>query len=69
MEYINNNPINCIYCGMNNIKGREESYKDRRGNTVLECKWICPRCLKLVRCDEKVIKKTDEKESKSNKTK
>lgn len=51
-----NTPISC-YCGYAPVNGRESQYEDRFGNIVHECKWICPRCLQLVRSDERIEEK------------
>lgn len=72
-KFEQNVQIACIYCGKQNILGRETSFKDRWGNTITECRWVCDRCGMLVRCDENKILKPQKEEKKEtnveNKTK
>lgn len=54
--YIENRTVPCIYCGFPGVPGQE--YKtETKTETITECKWTCPRCCRLVRCDEKREKK------------
>jgi len=54
-NYVSNKPIGCDFCGNGSIKGREFSRLDRYGNTIVECKWTCGRCERLVKRDSKTI--------------
>lgn len=60
-NYISNQPISCPGCGCGHVPGREESYTDRNGNIVHECSWVCPQCGVLLRRDENVEEKQNEK--------
>ena len=64
MKYIENRPINCRTCGFGPVHGKESiTGKDRAGNTLVECRWICQRCTALVRLDEKTIPKEKSKDN------
>jgi hypothetical protein len=53
---VNNTPIKCTACGYGPFRGRESSSKNRNGSIYTEYRWICPRCNRLVRLDEKTVK-------------
>jgi hypothetical protein len=54
-QFVENRPVNCRACNFGPIHGKESQYKDRRGNTIVECRWVCHRCGCNTRVDEKVI--------------
>jgi hypothetical protein len=54
-KFVKNAPIRCNRCGHGPFQGRESSSKRSDGSIHTECRWICPRCVSLVRLDEKVI--------------
>lgn len=51
--FIKNAHIRCIACGYGPFQGRESSSKKSDGSIYTECKWVCPRCNRLARLDEK----------------
>ena len=53
--YVQNTGINCTACGNGPFRGREQETKRKDGSIIVECRWTCPRCLRLVRKDEKII--------------
>jgi len=53
--FVKNSPINCNACGYGPFPGRESSSKTQNGSIYHECRWICPRCNRMVRLDEKTI--------------
>jgi len=61
-KLIENRPIQCIYhgCGYGPIFGKESEQKDHQGNIILECKWVCPKCFRTIRSDEKIIPKDEQ---------
>jgi len=70
--YYDNKPIACTFCGYGPVQGRESTYPDRTRGVVTECRWSCPRCGKLIRCDEQVtepLKKVEKKEENKNEEK
>jgi len=64
--YIENRPIGCLYCGYSPIFGAENSISVGK-EIIEECRWVCPRCGRLVRVDErKIPTKQNEIEKKNN---
>lgn len=55
---INNASIHCTACGHGPFQGRESSSKRKDGSIYQECRWICPRCARLVRLDDRIITAT-----------
>ena len=53
--FINNGIISCTFCGYENFRGKESSYTKPNGDILQECRWICPRCTKVVRVDERIV--------------
>jgi len=53
--FVKNAHINCTACGYGPFTGRESSSKRRDGSIYQECRWICPRCTRMVRLDERVV--------------
>lgn len=51
--FIKNANISCHACGYGSFQGRESSSKRHDGSIYTECRWICPRCNRMVRLDEK----------------
>ena len=54
-NFINNTHIGCPDCGYGTFRGRESSIKNKDGSIQEECRWICPRCNRLARLDERTI--------------
>ena len=56
---INNKHVGCNFrgCGYGPIRGKESQRTLRNGDILLECRWTCPQCQRLVRRDDKTIKK------------
>jgi len=61
MQYIQNCPISCPYCGAFIKEGQERQTPMRNGDLLVECVWKCGQCGMCARRDEKVIKKVVEK--------
>tara|TARA_R110000822_G_scaffold242130_3_gene371344 strand:- start:457 stop:657 length:201 start_codon:yes stop_codon:yes gene_type:complete len=53
--FIRNTHINCSACGYGPFSGRESSSKKKDGSIYTECRWVCPRCTRMARLDEKTI--------------
>ena len=51
--FIRNAHINCTACGFGPFNGRESSSKRKDGSIYTECRWVCPRCSRMARLDEK----------------
>lgn len=60
--FVNNAHIRCTACGYGPFSGRESSSKRKDGSIYQECRWVCPRCTRMVRLDERTIpaKKKDD---------
>jgi transposase-like protein len=56
-NFTRNVPITCPACGNNPVMGRESSEKQRNGDVLHECRWVCDRCGSLARVDSETIKK------------
>lgn len=61
MIYIENRPIPCRACGYDSVQGQEYRTPNKDGSTLVECRWTCPRCCTLVRCDERIEPKVEVK--------
>lgn len=61
MQFIENRPISCSYCGYGPVSGVVEStsYRGERYNT---CTWTCPRCTRMIRRDEQKIEDNNQNE-------
>jgi len=53
--FVKNAHIACPLCGYGTFQGRESSSKRHDGSIYQECRWICPRCARLARLDERTI--------------
>ena len=62
MIYIENRSIGCNQCGYTSVPGQEYRTPNRDGSTLVECKWVCPRCCQLVRADERIEPKAEIKQ-------
>jgi len=56
-HFVENRPISCTFCGYGPIYGKESRENDRQGNIIVECRWSCPKCFRVVRSDVDTIKK------------
>jgi hypothetical protein len=57
--FIRNAQINCSACGFGPFTGRESSSKRKDGSIYTECRWVCPRCSRMARLDEKTTPSTN----------
>jgi len=53
--FIRNMQIKCNACGYGPFNGRESSSTNKDGSIYKECRWICPRCTRMVRLDETTV--------------
>ena len=53
--FIRNAHISCTACGYGTFSGRESSSKRRDGLIYQECRWVCPRCTRMVRLDKRTV--------------
>jgi DNA polymerase III alpha subunit (gram-positive type) len=53
--FVQNAHIRCPACGYGPFAGRESSTNNKNGSVYKECRWICPRCTRMIRLDEKTI--------------
>jgi len=60
--FVKNAHISCTACGYGTFPGRESSSKKSDGSIYQECRWICPRCNRLIRLDEKTISAENKKD-------
>lgn len=60
--FVNNVQIKCTACGYNPVRGKETSTKRNDGSIYEECQWVCPRCNRLVRHDDRIIPVVKRKE-------
>ena len=52
---VENRPIGCNACHYGPVYGRESNTPTSEGS-LLEVRWVCPRCGALIRVDEELIK-------------
>ena len=45
---VNNRPIGCTFCG-GQVQGRVTEKKEKSGQVIKECRWVCSRCGNLVK--------------------
>lgn len=61
MNDYTNTPVFCHICRRGCGYGRANTYTDRFGNTINECRWICSNCGGVVRNESDIVeKKKDE---------
>lgn len=53
-SYVQNKQICCPCCGHFPVMGREYVIPESNGKTVTECKWVCTRCGRVARRDQKL---------------
>ena len=60
--FVKNAQIRCSMCGHGPFRGRESSSKNKDGSIYTECRWVCPRCNRMARLDEKTTQPTSKED-------
>ena len=59
--FVKNTQIRCVACGCGPFWGKESSNTQKNGSIFQECSWICPRCNRLARRDNRIVEPENKK--------